>query len=130
VFRIIAGFANAACQSICAPTACWWKIPPPDFTVRCDLRHRSLTAQRQTAMTRSAARPILRQIERGILSFLEQRSDRTPVLRVRMTVSNANAREMRPFYERWHGIADDILSSRFITAGTRLHRLAGSRVEP
>lgn len=50
-----------------------------------------------------------RQIERGIISFLEQRRGRMPILRVRMTVSNANAREMRPFYERWHGVADDVL---------------------
>jgi len=50
-----------------------------------------------------------RQIERGIISFLEQRRDRMPILRVRMTVSNANADEMRLFYERWHGVADDVL---------------------
>jgi MoaA/NifB/PqqE/SkfB family radical SAM enzyme len=50
-----------------------------------------------------------RQIERGVLSFLRQRSDRMPILRVRMTVSNANANEIRPFYERWHGVADDVL---------------------
>jgi MoaA/NifB/PqqE/SkfB family radical SAM enzyme len=50
-----------------------------------------------------------RQIERGVISFLEQRSDRMPILRVRMTVSNANADEIRQFYERWHGVADDVL---------------------
>jgi MoaA/NifB/PqqE/SkfB family radical SAM enzyme len=50
-----------------------------------------------------------RQIERGIISFLEQRGDRMPILRVRMTVSNANSDEIRQFYERWHGVADDVL---------------------
>jgi MoaA/NifB/PqqE/SkfB family radical SAM enzyme len=50
-----------------------------------------------------------RQIERGILSFLEHRTERMPILRVRMTVSNANANEIRLFYKRWHGVADDVL---------------------
>ncbi|MGE5258197.1 MAG: radical SAM/SPASM domain-containing protein [Hyphomicrobiales bacterium] len=50
-----------------------------------------------------------RQIERGIISLLEQRSGRKPILRVRMTVSNANANEIRQFYEQWHGLADDVL---------------------
>lgn len=50
-----------------------------------------------------------RQIESGIISFLDQRSDRRPILRVRMTVSNANADEIRMFYERWRGVADDVL---------------------
>ena len=49
------------------------------------------------------------QIERGIRSLLEQRRKRSPILRVRMSVSNRNAHEMRLFYDRWRGVADDVL---------------------
>ncbi len=48
-------------------------------------------------------------IEKGIRSLLVQRNVRKPVVRVRMTVSNANAHDMRPFYERWSQVADDVL---------------------
>jgi len=49
------------------------------------------------------------QIERGIISFLKQRQEGAPILRVRMTVSNANANEIRQFYNQWHGVAGDVL---------------------
>lgn len=49
------------------------------------------------------------QIERGIESFLAQRANGTPVLRVRMTVSDDNSREVRKFYTDWCGVADDVL---------------------
>ena len=48
-------------------------------------------------------------IEKGVRSFKEQRRGRRAILRVRMTVSNANAHEMRAFYERWRNVADDVL---------------------
>jgi len=50
-----------------------------------------------------------KQIEEGIEHLLETPRSSRPILRVRMTVSNHNAREIGPFYERWHTIADDVL---------------------
>jgi MoaA/NifB/PqqE/SkfB family radical SAM enzyme len=49
------------------------------------------------------------QIERGIESFLAQRANGTPVVRVRMTVSADNSSEVRKFYTQWRGKADDVL---------------------
>lgn len=49
------------------------------------------------------------QIERSIESFLAQRANGTPILRVRMTVSDDNSREVRKFYTNWRGVADDVL---------------------
>jgi MoaA/NifB/PqqE/SkfB family radical SAM enzyme len=49
------------------------------------------------------------QVSRGIASFLDQRSDGVPILRVRMTVSEVNAREIGPFYRQWRAVADDVL---------------------
>jgi AdoMet-dependent heme synthase len=51
----------------------------------------------------------LQQIERGIESFLGQRANGAPILRVRMTISNANSQEVRNFYTKWNGVADDVL---------------------
>jgi MoaA/NifB/PqqE/SkfB family radical SAM enzyme len=50
-----------------------------------------------------------KQIEEGIEHLLKTPRSSRPILRVRMTVSNHNAREIGPFYERWHTIADDVL---------------------
>jgi MoaA/NifB/PqqE/SkfB family radical SAM enzyme len=50
-----------------------------------------------------------KQIEEGIEHLLKTPRSSRPILRVRMTVSNHNAREISPFYERWHTIADDVL---------------------
>jgi len=50
-----------------------------------------------------------REIERGIESFLAQRANGTPILRVRMTVSDDNSREVRKFYTEWGAVADDVL---------------------
>ncbi len=49
------------------------------------------------------------QVERGIESFLARRANGTPVLRVRMTVSEENSGEVRKFYTDWHETADDVL---------------------
>jgi len=50
-----------------------------------------------------------RRIEEGIACLLQTpRSDR-PLVRVRMTVSNHNAHEIGPFYQKWHKAADDVL---------------------
>jgi MoaA/NifB/PqqE/SkfB family radical SAM enzyme len=49
------------------------------------------------------------EIECGIESFLAQRSNGIPLLRVRMTISNGNSREIRKFYNAWRGVADDVL---------------------
>ena len=51
----------------------------------------------------------LQQIERGIESFLGRRANGTPILRVRMTISNANSQEVQDFYSKWNGVADDVL---------------------
>jgi MoaA/NifB/PqqE/SkfB family radical SAM enzyme len=51
----------------------------------------------------------LEQIERGIRAYLDERANGAPILRVRMTVSNANAMQVRDFYTKWQGVADDIL---------------------
>ena len=50
-----------------------------------------------------------RQIEAGIYRLLKSPGSSRPILRVRMTVSNHNAHEIRPFFEKWHDVADDIL---------------------
>ena len=49
------------------------------------------------------------QIKEGIEHLLKNPRSSRPLLRVRMTVSNRNAREIGPFYEKWHNIADDVL---------------------
>ena len=49
------------------------------------------------------------EIERGIESFLAQRANGTPILRVRMTVSDDNSREVRKFYADWRGVAVHVL---------------------
>ncbi len=49
------------------------------------------------------------QIEDGVKHLLKNRRTARPILRVRMTVSNHNAREIGPFYEKWHNVADDVL---------------------
>ncbi len=49
------------------------------------------------------------QIEEGIYHLLQTPRSSRPILRVRMTVSNHNAHEIGPFYEKWHDVADDVL---------------------
>ncbi len=49
------------------------------------------------------------QIEAGIYQLLQTPRSSRPLLRVRMTVSNHNAHEIGPFYEKWHDVADDVL---------------------
>ncbi|UCF92716.1 MAG: radical SAM protein [Desulfobacterales bacterium] len=50
-----------------------------------------------------------RQIMRGIRAFLDRRVKTMPILRVRMTISNRNIREIRAFCRKWKNVADDIL---------------------
>jgi MoaA/NifB/PqqE/SkfB family radical SAM enzyme len=45
----------------------------------------------------------------GIHQLLKFSKSSRPILRVRMTVSNHNAEEIRSFYEKWHDEADDVL---------------------
>jgi MoaA/NifB/PqqE/SkfB family radical SAM enzyme len=49
------------------------------------------------------------QIEEGIYHLLQTPRSSRPILRVRMTVSNHNAHEIKPFYEKWNDVADDVL---------------------
>lgn len=49
------------------------------------------------------------QIEAGIYRLLKFSRSSRPILRVRMTVSNYNAHEIGPFFEKWHDVADDVL---------------------
>ena len=48
-------------------------------------------------------------IEAGIHNLLRSPKSARPILRVRMTVSNHNASEIGLFYEKWHGMVDDVL---------------------
>ena len=48
-------------------------------------------------------------IAEGIQHLLKFPASSRPILRVRMTVSNHNAEEIKPFYDKWHGVADDVL---------------------
>ncbi len=52
-----------------------------------------------------------RQIEKGIETLLSQhrRTKNRPIMRVRMTISNRNADEIRAFYEKWDQKVDDVL---------------------
>ena len=50
-----------------------------------------------------------RRIEDGIRKLLEHSQPSRPILRVRMTISNQNIEEMRPFYRKWDGVVDDVL---------------------
>jgi MoaA/NifB/PqqE/SkfB family radical SAM enzyme len=50
-----------------------------------------------------------KQIQRGIESFLMKRVNSTPLLRVRMTISNDNSHEIRKFCTDWRKVADDVL---------------------
>jgi MoaA/NifB/PqqE/SkfB family radical SAM enzyme len=45
----------------------------------------------------------------SIAGFLACRRGPLPLLRVRMTVSGVNSREIRAFCRRWRGVADDVL---------------------
>jgi MoaA/NifB/PqqE/SkfB family radical SAM enzyme len=45
----------------------------------------------------------------GIEALLARRRTPLPLVRVRMTVSRENAGEIRRFYDRWQGVADDVL---------------------
>lgn len=47
------------------------------------------------------------QIQAGIGRLLAHA--RRPVLRVRMTISNRNAHEIRAFHQKWHHVVDDVL---------------------
>ena len=49
------------------------------------------------------------QIQEGIDHLLQTPRSSRPLVRVRMTVSNHNAHEIGPFYEKWHHVADDVL---------------------
>ncbi len=49
------------------------------------------------------------QVEAGIRRLLSQRRTWRPILRVRMTVSTLNQNEIRAFFQKWHGVADDVL---------------------
>jgi len=48
-------------------------------------------------------------IKAGLHQLLKTPRSSRPLLRVRMTVSNHNADEIRPFYEKWHKVVDDVL---------------------
>jgi AdoMet-dependent heme synthase len=48
-------------------------------------------------------------IERGIHKLLSVDRKKRPVLRVRMTVSNHNQDQIKAFYRKWRGVADDVL---------------------
>jgi MoaA/NifB/PqqE/SkfB family radical SAM enzyme len=52
-----------------------------------------------------------RQIEKGIETLLSQNGnpETRPIIRVRMTISNHNADEIRAFYEKWDQKVDDVL---------------------
>ncbi len=49
------------------------------------------------------------QVVAGIDHLLSIRRIWRPILRVRMTVSNLNQNEIRAFFQRWQGVADDVL---------------------
>ncbi len=51
----------------------------------------------------------LKQIEKGIQRLLAHSRSSRPILRVRMTLSNQNANEIRAFYQKWHHVVDDVL---------------------
>ena len=51
----------------------------------------------------------LEQIEAGIQRLLKYPRSTRPILRVRMTISNKNANEIRAFYQKWHQVVDDVL---------------------
>ena len=48
-------------------------------------------------------------IEEGLRSLLQRPASRRPLLRVRMTFSRENISEIRDFFSKWSGIADDVL---------------------
>lgn len=49
------------------------------------------------------------QVAEGINRLLLLRRSWRPVVRVRMTVSNLNQNEIQAFFQRWKGVADDVL---------------------
>ena len=51
----------------------------------------------------------LEQIEEGIRRLLMRPRPSRPILRVRMTISNQNANEIRAFYQKWQHVVDDVL---------------------
>jgi AdoMet-dependent heme synthase len=49
------------------------------------------------------------QVQAGIHALLSLRKSWRPILRVRMTVSNLNQKEIRAFIQKWQAVADDVL---------------------
>jgi MoaA/NifB/PqqE/SkfB family radical SAM enzyme len=49
------------------------------------------------------------QIQEGIRSILRYSPARRPLIRVRMTISNKNLHEVRPYYQKWRRTVDDVL---------------------
>jgi MoaA/NifB/PqqE/SkfB family radical SAM enzyme len=47
--------------------------------------------------------------EAGIHRLLSRRRSWRPIVRVRMTVSSLNQYEIRAFFQKWQGVADDVL---------------------
>jgi MoaA/NifB/PqqE/SkfB family radical SAM enzyme len=50
-----------------------------------------------------------RQVVAGVRALLGARANGSPLVRVRMTVSDINAGQIRRFYDQWRGTADDVL---------------------
>lgn len=50
-----------------------------------------------------------RQIAGGVRALLDARSNGSPLVRVRMTVSDGNVGQIRRFYDQWRDTADDVL---------------------
>ncbi len=48
-------------------------------------------------------------IEDGLRALLQRPASRRPLLRVRMTFSRENTSEIRDFFNKWSGVADDVL---------------------
>jgi MoaA/NifB/PqqE/SkfB family radical SAM enzyme len=74
----------------------------------------SVSLDGATAESHDAIRGIpgsYRQIEKGIETLLTKHSsaETRPILRVRMTISNRNAYQIRAFYRKWKQKADDVL---------------------
>ena len=48
-------------------------------------------------------------VEAGVHALVSLPKESRPIVRVRMTISNRNLPELRAFYHKWNGIADDVL---------------------
>ncbi len=111
VFKIIRNFANADLSvNLCTNGMLVEKYAPRIIASGATCVTISLDGA--SAESHDAIRGIkgsYEQVADGIHRLLSLRRNWRPIVRVRMTVSKLNQHEIQGFFQRWEGVADDVL---------------------